>query len=92
MSSQQDEKGRKERRRDFSEEQLMGHLVTHFLNDEERDMKTFLADCEKSLITSTLKRTLGSQRATAEILGVKPTTLNEKIKRFRIKIKKSIIL
>jgi two-component system response regulator PilR (NtrC family) len=39
---------------------------------------------ERELISSTLRRTQGVQRRAAEILKVKPTTLNEKIKRLKI--------
>lgn len=39
---------------------------------------------EISLIVSALEQTGGSQTRAAQLLGVKQTTLNEKIKRYRI--------
>jgi two-component system response regulator PilR (NtrC family) len=39
---------------------------------------------ERRLIEAALRRTGGVQKQAAEILGLKPTTLNEKIKRLRI--------
>jgi len=39
---------------------------------------------EVSLIRSALGRTAGSQTRAAKLLGLKPTTLNAKIKRYRI--------
>ncbi len=39
---------------------------------------------ERQLIESALRRTGGVQKQAAEILGLKPTTLNEKIKRLGI--------
>ncbi len=40
---------------------------------------------ERRLIEAALRRTGGVQKAAAEILGLKPTTLNEKIKRLKIR-------
>jgi DNA-binding NtrC family response regulator len=40
---------------------------------------------ERQLIESALRRTGGVQKQAAEVLGLKPTTLNEKIKRLRIR-------
>jgi transcriptional regulator with GAF, ATPase, and Fis domain len=39
---------------------------------------------ERQLIEGALRRTGGVQKQAAEILGLKPTTLNEKIKRLGI--------
>lgn len=39
---------------------------------------------ERQMIESALRRTGGVQKQAAEILGLKPTTLNEKIKRLGI--------
>ncbi len=41
---------------------------------------------ERQLIESALRQAGGVQKQAAEILGIKPTTLNEKIKRLRISI------
>jgi DNA-binding NtrC family response regulator len=40
---------------------------------------------EKALIERTLRRTGGVQKKAAELLGLKPTTLHEKIKRLGIR-------
>ena len=40
---------------------------------------------ERQLIEAALRRTGGVQKKAAEILGLKPTTLNEKIKRLGIR-------
>jgi transcriptional regulator with GAF, ATPase, and Fis domain len=42
---------------------------------------------ELNLIISSLKKANGNQRRAAEILGIKPTTLHEKMKRHNIKQK-----
>jgi len=43
-----------------------------------------IAGFEKRLIESTLESTGGVQKEAARLLGLKPTTLNEMIKRYRI--------
>ena len=48
------------------------------------DMKTEVRRFETELIRSALIRTGGRQRPAARILGVKVTTLNSKIKRYKI--------
>lgn len=40
---------------------------------------------EKSVILIALAATQGNQRRTAELLGLLPSTLNEKMRRFRIR-------
>jgi len=41
---------------------------------------------ERGMITEALKRCGGVQKKAAELLGIKPTTLNEKIKKLQVKI------
>jgi len=47
-----------------------------------------VSDFEKSLIESTLEAAGGVQKRAAELLQIKPTTLNEMIKRYDIRLKK----
>ena len=48
------------------------------------NLKNRTSDFQRSLIMSALKRTKGVQKRAASLLGVKPTTLNEMIKRLGI--------
>lgn len=48
------------------------------------DLKSFLDRYERRIITAALTASQGHQRRAAAALGVKPTTLNEKIKRLGI--------
>ncbi|MCK5004211.1 MAG: hypothetical protein KAS21_03945 [Candidatus Aminicenantes bacterium] len=48
-------------------------------------MKLFLSSFEEDLIKKALKIAKGNQKVTSMILGIKATTLNEKMKRFQIK-------
>jgi DNA-binding NtrC family response regulator len=46
--------------------------------------KDVITNVEKRLIESTLEAAGGVQKRAAELLGIKPTTLNEMIKRYEI--------
>ena len=48
-------------------------------------MKLFMSLFEEDLIKKALKIAKGNQRVTSMILGIKATTLNEKMKRYHIK-------
>ena len=50
--------------------------------------KEVITDFEKRLIESTLEATAGVQKRAAELLHIKPTTLNEMIKRYDIRPRK----
>jgi transcriptional regulator with GAF, ATPase, and Fis domain len=51
-------------------------------------LKDVITDFEKRLIESTLEAAGGVQKRAAELLRIKPTTLNEMIKRYDIKPRK----
>ena len=52
-------------------------------------LKNFIDEIEKDMISKALKVAGGNQRVASFILGIKPTTLNEKIKKFNLnRIKK----
>jgi len=70
---------------------MSGSLFEEFYANRMASLKEFLADIEKSLILAALEKTKGDQKMAAEILGLKPITLHEKIKRFHIYIRKVAI-
>ena len=49
------------------------------------DMKSLITGLEQILICGALEATLGNQRKAARLLGLKYTTLNEKLRRFSIR-------
>ncbi len=55
-----------------------------YLPPDGRSLQNQVQRYERQLIVETLRRTQGVQKRAAELLKVKPTTLNEKIKRLRI--------
>ncbi len=58
--------------------------VDAFLHDPKPRLKPFLDDIERTVILAALGWTGGNQVEASRLLGVKYTTLNEKIKRYRI--------
>lgn len=55
------------------------------LRNNGRPLKDRVLEFEKSLISSALKETNGNQKKAAQLLGVNPTTLSEKLKRLKLK-------
>jgi DNA-binding NtrC family response regulator len=60
--------------------------VRQILDEGELSYMDTVARFERELIEETLRRANGVQRRAARILGIRPTTLNEKIKRLGVKI------
>jgi DNA-binding NtrC family response regulator len=55
-----------------------------FRADSEASLQTKVAEFETNLIRQALRRTSGNQSRAARLLGVKHTTLNAKIHRYKI--------
>jgi two-component system response regulator PilR (NtrC family) len=60
------------------------HIPKFVVPPEGISFKDVITDVEKRLIESTLEATGGVQKKAAELLRIKPTTLNEMIKRYDI--------
>ena len=56
------------------------------LSSQEHNLKEHLQSFQKNAIINALKESRGIQKKAAGILGVKPTTLNEMIKRLKIDV------
>lgn len=67
---------------------LRDELVKKFLlrncTDCNVPLKCFMEEFEKELISRALNISGGNQRVASFVLGLKPTTLNEKIRKFKI--------
>src|SRR5438093_2294290 len=61
------------------------HMPQFNLPPEGISFKDVITDFEKRLIESTLEAAGGVQKRAAELLHIKPTTLNERIKRYDIR-------
>lgn len=74
--------------REELKEDLFWFFVKYFFEQSHMPLKQFMAKIERNIILSTLYEVNGGQRRTAEILGLKYTTLNEKVKKYGIRIRK----
>lgn len=54
-------------------------------------LKKVMQEVEKGIILRVLEKTGGNQRHAAKVLGLKYTTLNEKVKRYQIRFQKKPI-
>src|SRR6185312_10450167 len=61
------------------------HVPQFVVPPEGISFKDVITDFEKRLIESTLEAAGGVQKRAAELLHIKPTTLNEMIKRYEIR-------
>jgi len=66
-------------------------FIEDFCQRKKLSLKDFLARVELLLIIHSLNRANGNQREAAKILGIKPTTLNEKLRRYNIGFRKSAV-
>ncbi len=65
------------------------HQVIELLSSENpMQLKKLMQEVEKGIIMRVLERTGGNQRHAAKVLGLKYTTLNEKVKRYQIRFQK----
>ena len=74
---------RREAIRLFSEAFYLGQTIP---------MKTFIESLEKDIIFNMLVKVNGNQKEVARLLGMKYTTLNQKIKKYGINFKKKPFL
>lgn len=66
-------------------------VVNILAAENQMQLKKLLQDVEKGIIIRFLDRTGGNQRHAAKLLGLKYTTLNEKVKRYQIRFQKKPI-
>jgi DNA-binding NtrC family response regulator len=67
---------------------LFWFFMEYFFESGNIPLKNFMGKIEKNIILRTLHKVNGEQKKAAEILGLKYTTLNEKIKKYRIRVQK----
>jgi DNA-binding NtrC family response regulator len=63
-------------------------VIEHFCFDENKPLKDLVASFERAVLIKVLSRFNGNQRQSAKCLGMKCSTLNEKIKKHNIQFKK----
>ena len=73
-----------------SKEEMIRSCILNNCIKKNVPLKNFICEIEKEMIIKALKVSGGNQRVASFILGIKPTTLNEKIKKFHISTNKKI--
>lgn len=71
------------------EKKLFRLFLEYFFINNSIPLKEFMNDIERKIILGALSKVNGSQKEAAKILGVKHTTLNEKIKKYNIRFRKN---
>lgn len=83
------------RREIDSKENFRGEMfdlfVEFFCKKQPVYLKNVLEELEKSIILKVLWRVHGNQKEAAKVLGIKYTTLNEKLKKYKIRFFKRAI-
>jgi DNA-binding NtrC family response regulator len=68
-------------------ETLLNAVFDRFSSTESLSLKEFMDDLERRLIVRMLFRANGNRREAAKLLGIKYTTLHEKLKKHNIHFK-----
>lgn len=71
--------------------ELFELFIEFFCQEQPILLKDLMDNVEKSIIVNVLSKVQGNQKEAAKVLGIKYTTLNEKLKRYRIRFQKSPI-
>jgi DNA-binding NtrC family response regulator len=67
---------------------LFWFFVKYFFKQSNIPLKKFMAKMEKIIILNALFEVNGGQKKASEMLGLKYTTLNEKVKKYGIRVRK----
>jgi DNA-binding NtrC family response regulator len=70
--------------------ELLGLLIDTLCREKPINLKSTMETIEKGVILRALGASGGNQREAAQILGVKYTTLNQKVKKYRIRLQRGI--
>ena len=67
-------------------------FIEHVFMNGNINFKEVIEEVERAIIIKTLAKFNGNQRETAKLLGIKYTTLNEKVRRYNINFRKEPII
>ncbi len=71
-------------------QELMDLFIEYFCKENPIYLKRLMNGVEKCIILKVLTRVNGNQKEAARILGIKYTTLNQKVKKYGIRFQKGI--
>ncbi len=77
---------------DGSTRDLMDVFAEYFCKQHPVHLKLLLDTIERSLILKVLDKSSGNQKEAARILGIKYTTLNQKVKKYGIRFRRGVHL
>ena len=72
-------------------DQLFNRLIDGSVLRGEFPLKNFLSYVELNLLILALQKCKGNQRKAAKILGIKNTTLHEKMKKYSLGLRKVLV-
>jgi len=75
--------------KDEIRKEMYKFIVEFFCKKETLPLKEFIVTLEKCIILRALSKFNGNQKDAAKFLGIKYTTLNEKIKKYKIDFRKN---
>lgn len=78
----------KSRGRNHRSSQRVLQVIELLSAENPLQLKKLMQEVEKGIILRVLEKTGGNQRHAAKVLGLKYTTLNEKVKRYQIRFQK----
>lgn len=67
---------------------LLEFFIEYLSRNDNINFKELIEEIERAILIKTLARFNGNQRETAKFLGIKYTTLHEKVKRYNIYFRK----
>ncbi len=70
------------------DERLFWLFIEYFFLSSRVPLKRLMDSVERNIIIRTLSKVNGNQKRASRVLGVKHTTLNEKIKKYKIHLSK----
>jgi len=70
------------------DERLFWLFIEYFFLSSRVPLKKLMDSVERNIIVRTLSKVNGNQKRASRVLGVKHTTLNEKIKKYKIHLSK----
>ncbi|MGQ9471888.1 MAG: helix-turn-helix domain-containing protein [Candidatus Aminicenantales bacterium] len=79
------------RRRNHRPSRRVLQVIELLLTENPLQLKKLMQEVERGIILRILEKTGGNQRHAAKVLGLKYTTLNEKVKRYKIRFQKKPI-
>ena len=77
----------------INQQEAFDFFIDYFYQKQDNDsLKEFLEKMERNIIISTLIKFNGNQKHAAKFLGIKYTTFNEKVKKYKLHILKDLFI